>query len=377
MKTTTYIVIALTFLAIGCAGKKKQQTEEETNGPAHSVTLTDEQVQRSGIVLGEPERRAVADVVECTGKIDVPPDHRVSIFAPLPGFLDAVHVLPGEKVRKGQLLLSLHHPDYIQMQKQYIEQSAQLEFMTKEYERQKILAQENANARKTLEQTEAEFKSLKGQVVALEAQLRQLNLPLAAIREGKISERVSIVAPIDGYVSMFTANVGKYMRQDEEIFSIINKEHLHVELQVFEQDAIRMQVGEQVEFFIQGSSTVYEAYVKLVGEEIDPVSRTVNVHGHIEKDYPELKTGMYVNASIHCPLDTLPSLPEEAVVNNGKEYWAFLTADGRTFERVPVTTGTLHDGWLPLLGTLPGRDGYRWVVKGAYFLQAEMEKSSE
>lgn len=368
------IVYILMFLLISCGSENTPDTREKKSSDI--ITLSDAQVSNGNITSGKPVFGSVPHIINCNGIIDVPPDHKISLFAPMPGFLKTIRVLPGQEVKKGEVLFTLSHPDYINLQKQYIEAKNQLQYLEKEYERQKTLSGENATARKNFEKTESEYFTAKGQVAALEAQLRLLQLSPQKVWEGNISETITITSPIQGYISMFKANSGQFMAQDQEILSVINREHLHIELQVFEKDIPLVKKGQKITFTVSGTDKEYGAYVKLIGEEVDPVTRTVNVHGHIENDHPELKTGMYVNAGIYSEADSTYTLPDDALIKEGDNTFGFIAENKNTFKRVRVEVIHEKDG-ISSVSLPEGTEQMTWVLKGAYYLNAEMKKEEE
>lgn len=368
------LFIIILVLMVSC--KNKPNTSTTPKESQSGIKLSNEKITNGNIKWEKPKFGMVPHKINCSGIIDVPPNHKVSLFAPMPGFLKSIKVLPGQEVKKGEVLFTLSHPDYINIQKQYIEFRNQMIFLEKEYERQKILAGENATARKNFEKTESEYLSVKAQVAALEAQLKLLQLPPQKVWEGTISETIIITSPISGYISMFKVNTGQFMAQDQEILSVINREHLHVELQVFEKDISLVKKGQKIDFNISGNDLNYSAFVKLIGEEVDPLSRTINIHGHIEENYPELKTGMFVNASIYAAEDSSFILPETGIVKDGDKTYGFTVENNSDFHRVPVTI--LHQNMGIISVVLPeGTKNKNWVTQGAYYLNAEMMKDEE
>lgn len=368
------LFIIILLLMVSC--KEKPNTSIIPKKSKSGIKLSKDKITNGAIKWDKPKFGMVPHEINCSGIIDVPPDHKVSLFAPMPGFLKSIKVLPGQEVKKGEILFTLSHPDYINIQKQYIELRNQMNFLEKDYERQKILAGENATARKNFEKTESEYLSVKAQVAALEAQLKLLQLSPQKVWDGTISETIVITSPISGYISMFKANTGQFMAQDQEILSVINREHLHIELQVFEKDIALVKKGQKIDFNISGNDINYSAFVKLIGEEVDPLSRTINVHGHIEKNYPELKTGMFVNATINTAEDSSYVLPETGIIKEGNNTFGFVVENNNEFYRLPIHI--LHQDEGVLSVKLPeGTENKNWVTQGAYYLNAEMMKEEE
>lgn len=376
MKTNIVLTVGITLGAIACKKATKEELKPETNSLKNQIVLTEEQEKTAGIESGYLIKTVSPGVIYCNGMIDVPPDAKASIYVPVAGFIEHVYVLPGDKVTKGQRLVSMQHPDYITLQKQYIEVVSQLKLAEKELERQTSLKSDNATTGRLFEKAEADFKVLKSQAGAIEAQLTMLGINPAEVLNGKIYSEVVLTAPFNGYIGNFSANTGKFIRQDEEIMTVLNKEHLHAELRVFEKDILKVKENQPVYFKLTGSNKTYEAYVKLIGKEVDPVSRTVQVHAHIDKNYPEIVSGMFVNAEIHTSADSVYVIPEGALMEEGGRYYCMVDLGQHIFEMQEVIPGSTHEGQTEVLNA----DKFlqqKVVLKGAYSLFAIIKKSKE
>ncbi len=376
MRTTIIIWISITLAVVSCKKDTKEGQNPESASVKNQIVLTEEQVKTAGIETGYLQKSVSPGVVYCNGVIDVPPDAKASIYVPVAGFIQHVYVLPGDKVSKGQRLVSLYHPDYISIQKQYTEVFSQLKLAEKELERQTTLKNDNATTGRIFEKAEAEVKGLKSQVGALEAQLVMLGMNPEEVLNGKIYREVVLSAPFNGYVGNFTSNTGKFIRQDEEIMTVLNKDHLHAELKVFEKDILKVKENQPVYFHLIGSDKTYEAYVKLIGKEVNPLSRTVMVHAHINQHYPEIISGMNVTAEIHTSADSVFVLPEGAIMEEDKHYYCMIDKGQHVYEMIEVIPGITHEGYTEITNAEKLMNE-QIVLKGAYSLFAMIKKSKE
>jgi cobalt-zinc-cadmium efflux system membrane fusion protein len=372
------LIFALSFIIIFSSCKKSldKTVADAIITNSEQLLLTDDQIKTAGIKSGPLLKVISPGVVYCNGIVDIPPDAKASIYVSMPGMIKEIFVLPGDKVNKGQRLVTLSHPSYISLQKQYLEVNAQLTFAESEFKRQSTLKNENATTQKLFDKAESDATGLKNQLGSLEAELKMLGIKIDNLSKGIIQSEVTLYSPFRGYVGNFTVNVGKYIRDDEEIMVILNKDHLHVELKVFEKDIMSVQPKQPVFFQLQGSSKEYKAYVKLIGEEVEPMSRTVNVHAHIEENYPEIVSGMFTTAQIHTNADSVYVLPENSIQEmNGKKYCMIENAKN-TFQLKEIQTGKTHNGMTEVLNFKELHNQYP-VLTGAYFLFAQYQKQKE
>jgi len=380
------------FLIIAC--QKNETTEAETahQEQANTVELTEAQIKTAGIQMGKAEQRQISGVVKVNGLLDVPPQQLVSISVPLGGFLKSTILLQGSKVKKGQLIAVIENPEYIQLQQDYLEASNQLDFLKADYDRQMELASENVNAQKTLQQSKTNYLNGVARKSGLEAKLKLINIDFAALQKGTITSVGNIYSPIDGFVTEVNVNIGKFVNPADVLFEIVDTEHLHAELTIFEKDIPKIKLGQKVRFTLANETTERTAVVYLIGRQIRQ-DRTINIHCHLDKEDKDLLPGMYLKAIVETGGALVTALPDEAIIDyQGKEYVFVPTAaehalnkneaeaqhkEEHHFLMVAVTTGHHESGFTEV--QFP--DGFdlqsEIVVKGGYAILSKMKNVEE
>jgi cobalt-zinc-cadmium efflux system membrane fusion protein len=372
------------------APEEQNQThiEEENN----EVTLTDAQFNTAAITFGTIEMKQISGTFKANGVLDVPPQQKVSISVPMGGFLKSTDLLQGKRVKKGELIAVIENPEYVQMQQEYLEAKSQWEYAQADYERQQKLSQEYINSQKTLQQSKATFQSLKAKVNGLKERIKVSGISLARVERGDIQSAINIYSPISGFVTEVNVNIGKFVNPADILFEIVDTEHLHVELTVFEKDVPKLEIGQRVRFTLANETTERTAKVYLIGREIND-DRTVRVHCHIDKEDIHLLAGMYLKAVIETGKDQVPALPEEAIVDHEGEKFIFVpsedeqtdstkieskehTNESHHFKMVSVQTGNSDMGYVEV--KMPeGIDVSKIVTKGSYALLSKMKNSEE
>jgi cobalt-zinc-cadmium efflux system membrane fusion protein len=242
-------------------------------------------------------------------------------------------------VKKGEVLVTLENQEYIQLQQDYLDNLSKLEFLEAEYKRQLDLANENVNAQKSLQQSKSQFESTRATVKGLEAKLAMINIKPASLAEGKIQSTISLYAPISGFVTTVNVSPGQYVSATEAMFKIVNLEHVHAELEVYEKDIRKIVVGQKVDFQVTGEEQHRTASVYLLGKEISP-ERTVRVHCHLEKEDPSLLPGMFLTANIETASLETDVVPTRAIHSFEGTSIVFFASGENQFKAVPVKTGT-------------------------------------
>ncbi len=369
-----------------CGGEEvtSKNQEEHHDETSESVELTQAQYESAEIALGYVEKRSISGVIAANGLLDVPPQSKVSISAPMAGFVKSTQLLPGSKVSKGQVVAVMENQEYVLLQQEYLENYGQLEFLKSDYERQKELSKENVNAKKSLDQAKANYLTAKGRLEGLTSRLELLNINVSKLQNGKIQNTINLYAPISGYVTKVNTNIGAFVNPTDVIIEIVNTSELHVELTIYEKDIPSIKEGQRVLFTLSNETTQREARVKLIGRQISN-ERSIQVHCDLVKNDKELIPGMYLKAIVETDNAMLTAVPESALVYfEGKSYVFFKEeikhgSQEKTihFEMIEVNAGKSEAGFVAI--TLPSGFDVRkeLVVKGAYSLLAKMKNSEE
>lgn len=386
MKSPIPIFLTLTLIAIiapGCGNQKTEVTvEQKKDMPADEVILTADQYKVAALELGDAEMRNLASVIKVNGQIDVPPQNMVSVSAPMGGYLKSAGLLPGQAVRKGQVLAVIENAVFIEMQQEYLEAKSRMVFLTQELKRQQELRKEEVNAAKTLQQVSSEYNMLIAKMSGLEQRLSLIGISIQSLAPGRISKTSNLYSPINGYVTASNVNRGKYVQPSDVLFELADKSDMHLALQVFEKDVSKLVSGQPI-LFALARETDYkrQARVNLIGKAAKS-DGTVPVHCHIlVLNDPALLPGMYVKALIETRSDKLTALPVSAFVQSGGKDYVFAITDTLqnkyTFKMIPVVKGIEQEGFAALSFPAGFTLNQKIVVKGAYSLLSALKNVEE
>lgn len=371
MKHLFIMTIALTVFSCGSKKEAAVKEADKMESVPNSVTLSEEQFKSLKIQLGGTELRSLSGSIKANGMLDVPPQNLVSISAPLGGFVKSTELLQGMHVNKGQTIVVMEHPDYIQLQQDYLDNKNQLEFLEQEYHRQQDLAKENVNALKSLQQSKSNYLSMKAKVQGLLAKLKMININPSEIESGEIHNTISLTTPISGYVSQVNVNLGQHVNPTDVMFRIVDTEHVHAEAQVFEKDIPQLKIGQRVHIKLSNESKERLAHVYLIGKEIT-AERTVRVHCHLDGEDLNLIPGTFFTATIETGARQAEALSAEALVNfEGKQY-VFIEKDAakHTYKMIEVRVGGTDTDFYEVnfAEPLPAELKNKIVLQGAYHL---------
>lgn len=377
------IVWMLMLGILSCTGSKEETGEKEkapeTEETGNAVELTQAQYETAGIRLGNIGTRSLSGTITANGVIDIPPQNLVSISAPMGGFVRKSDLLQGVKVRKGEVIAVIENPDFIPMQQDYLETQGKLEYAEAEYKRQSELSKEQVNAQKALQLAASELKMLNARLAGLRERIRTAGIDLAALDRGTIVNNAVIRSPIAGSVTAVNVNLGKYVNPTDVMFEIVDTDHLHVELAVFEQDIPKVKLGQLVRFTVSNSPGKEDlAKVYLINQKIND-DRTVRVHCHLENEDHDLLPQNFVKAIIETGATPVNALPDEAIVDFEGRSYVFISQGksgaNHRFEMIEVSRGIAENGFTELKSGL--ENNAQVVVNGAYALLSKLKNAEE
>lgn len=377
MKSSLYILLLISLIVYlpSCGGGTTETggtTAADTLRQEGEIVVTREQYISSGMTLARVDTADFYVSVHANGYIRALPQHRAAISPYQGGFVRNIRVLPGTSVRKGEVLMTLANPDYVTLQQNYLEAKAQLMYLKKEYERQKKLSAENIASQKNLQKTESDYLTTLARYSSLKEQLRLLGISPAGVEKSYFTSQVALRSPIDGVVTSVNTVMGAFVSPEDVVVRISDPRAIHLELDVYENDVLKIKPGQKVLFHVPGQAKkVYSGEIYLTTRNIDDKTRSVKILVRPDQRDMPLLQGMYVEADILTGRTRSPYLPENAVVMEGERAVVLMKTGVRdgdlVFRKKEVKTGRTENGRIEILN--PQVLGDREVLaKGAFFL---------
>ena len=350
--------------------------KESSVGNMYNLTAT--QFTSSEMQLGKLEMKTFHEIVKANGMFDVPPQSRATVSTYFGGTIKHIQLLPGERVKKGQILFTLENPEYVQVQQEYLEAKGQLPYLKSDFERQKNLNQDNITSQKKYLKSESDYTVARVKLEAFSRKLTLMGINPGGLTMENIRTTIDVTSPISGYVTEVNVSSGAFLTPSQTAVSIVNTDHLHLELKIFEKDHPKVEIGQSIKFKSQTSNLKeYQASVHLVNKTVDPKDRTIGIHGHLinERLAAKFNPGMYVEADIFTSTESRVALPMDAIVEvDGKYYVLMLSTsspEGYAFIKKEVTVGSTNNGYAEVLNTNDFKDNSEILVKGAFNLIKE------
>ena len=277
----------VTLLMIGCGA---DPAPKELKEPEPETVVTTE------IAEVQPNQK----VLQVHGTLVVPPSHEATVHPMFAGYVHSIELLPGEKVKKGEVLFELTHPNYLERQRNYLSAQALFKQQEKEWKRQSQLYAEKISSDKEAAEAENLWSQAKASYWAAQAEVKLMGIDVPALEKGVIRPTLYVRAPIDGYVTEVGAHQGMYLSENQAAVTITDLTQMHLELEVFEHQASQLATGQSVSFYLQDRpEQVYSAQIHVINKAINPQTRTLVVHADIDQTVQgTLTPGMFVVAQI-------------------------------------------------------------------------------
>lgn len=374
----SYLFVSAFVLLVACSSKNSASIADNMNSEKSTedvYELSAIQFNSSDMKLGKLEMQEFNEVVKANGMFDVPPQNNASISSYFGGSVKDIELIPGEKVRKGQVLFTLENPEYVQLQQDFLESQGQLTYLKSDYERQKNLYQDNITSQKNYLKSESDYTVTRVKYESLGKKLELLNINPNTLTIENIRTAVNVVAPINGYVTEVYITRGTFLNPSDVAMNIVDADHLHLELNIFEKDIAKVRVGQPIRFSIQeDQSQQYDALVYVVNKTVDAENRTIGVHGHLadEKLTNRFNPGVYVQAEIYTTSDTRLALPQGALMEADNKYYVLVlnsvSNDGYSFVKKEVKIGRSNNEYVEIMNADDFGENTEFMVKGAFAL---------
>ena len=370
--------ILFIFTLTGCGTPESaEQSVSDSLPESDRITMNKAMLEKAGVLTGTITRKVMGASLTVNGVVDVPPQNLVSVSFPPGGYLYSTRLMPGMRIKKGEVIAEMEDPSLVQLQQDYLMARARLTFLEREFARQQTLNADKVSADKVFEQVRSDYEGQRAMVSANAEKLRMIGIVPESLSPERISRRVSLRSPINGFVSKVHVNIGKYVQPADVLFELINPDDIHAALSIFEKDLSRVSIGQKVSIsFVDEPDRVYDGEVILVNRNVDE-DRIAVAHCHFRSKPAQLLPGMFLNARIHVRETEVPALPESAVVRYEQREFVFVESSAGVFDMKVVRTGEKEDGFVEIIGGAEALEGRTLVIRNAYSLLGALKNKAE
>ncbi|WP_051273493.1 efflux RND transporter periplasmic adaptor subunit [Desulfotruncus alcoholivorax] len=372
IKHKVFILLAVWLVILsalaGCGGKQQQSAEgKETVVPVKTAAAVKGVLADTTVVSGKLEALASSDVV--------PGGQGGKVYS--------VNVALGDKVSKGQVLVTLENEAQAAAVRQAKEGVAQCEAALEvskinyeqakaNYERGKQLYESGAIAQAGLggfetayeipyKQAKIDFEQVKT------AALAAARATLASVRQQY--DNCFIKSPINGVVTAVNVDPGELASpaSPTPVVSVVNLAKVVVKATVTENQINAIKQGQKVPVLVSAvSATPFTGVITNIALASDPVSKAYPIKVQIDNPDQKLKPGMFAEVQLAGEKKETLVVPREAVVKIDGRDNVWVINDNKAVSR-PVTTGASDGKNIEIKDGL--KEGEQVVVSGQDSLQ--------
>ncbi|HEX7190535.1 MAG TPA: efflux RND transporter periplasmic adaptor subunit [Thermoanaerobaculia bacterium] len=318
-----------------------------------------------------PERNAVASGV--SGRLAWDEDHTSRVFPAVSGRIVEILANPGQSVAAGAVLARVKSPEFSQAQADARKALADVKAAERALARARDLFQHGAASAKDVDDAEADDTR-----ASSEKERAMATLTLYGGNTSSGDGVFAIRAPIGGVVVEKAVNPGQEIRSDQvsdkPLFVISDPRRLWLYLDVTEGDVAALKPHLQVVVRARAvPGRVFYGRVEVVGEGLDPTTRTIKARCLVDNSEKLLRAEMYVTADITSAASGV-DVPTKAIFLKDNQPYVFIESAPGAFVKQPVTLGPENNGRSVVIKGVSA--GQKVVTEGCLLLEATLEGES-
>ncbi|MDZ7630663.1 MAG: efflux RND transporter periplasmic adaptor subunit [Gemmatimonadaceae bacterium] len=325
-------VLALTCVMLSACGSEKPAPAAAGAGvgtpPRDTAFLTAEALVSSGLTIEEARRVAWRDAWQLPARLVLDPTSTQALGSIVEGRVTQVRVQPGDRVRRGQVLVTIHSHELTSAHNELqqamagraeADNAAQLAVAAAARAERLFTAQagslaelERARAARTA--AEAGQRRAAAEYERASEMVSHLRPP-GAIQRSVDPEDVLVRAPFDGVIVARHAEPGAVVTPGASLVTVSRTGQILLAMSVPEAALGAARVGSQVEFSVPAyPGRAFTGRVTRVSPVLDSLSRTADVFAAVDNRNGELRGEMTAAASLFgVSRDSVTAVPIGAI----------------------------------------------------------------
>ncbi|WP_081211857.1 efflux RND transporter periplasmic adaptor subunit [Salegentibacter sediminis] len=355
MKTRILLTLGLAAtLFISCGDNEKENIKEVA---AIQVT-TSTPVSASGGKL------SVSGTVEA--------ENNATLSTRMMGYINKVHVNIGDKVKKGQVLVSINNAD-LQAKRAQVnaginEATVAFQNAKKDYERFQALFAENSASQKEVDDITANYEMAKARLESAKAMKNEIDAQFAY---------ANIRAPFSGVVTNKFVENGDMANPGMPLIAIEAPGDFEIRASVPEASIGAVKTGEEVEVLIKSLDQALKGKVVEVSSSSSKTGGQFPVKIALEKTDLPVRSGMY--ATVQFPIETDEktqgpvTVSKEAIITQGDLHGVYTVSQQNTAMLRWLRLGRSYGDRVEVLSGLSADEAYIISAEGKLYNGAKVK----
>ena len=370
MLNQKYLALLLVTIALASC-TEQTETPKAPSSPVYQrggLHYPEQHPQLKLLALS-PVRQAQVEKIELPARLVWNEEKTQRVYSAFSGRVGIISVDLGQQVSTGQVLAKLSSPEFGAAQSEAQRAQADLSLARQTNERQQKLFEIGVIARKELDQSNAEVKRNEAAFELAQNRIKIYENPSA------INLELALRAALNGVVVERNINPSQELRPDlnqAPLFVISDPTSLWLQIDAQERDLASLSPGSAIDVKVSAlGDRVYPARLSVVGEQIDPVTRSIKLRAIVSNLDRSLKSEMLAKAVYQKQSKGLLEVPSAAVFLRGKQHAVFVAVSSASFELREVDVAELGtDRTLIRTGL---QEGEQVVTQNALLLLREIK----
>lgn len=339
----------------------KYADEQAASMAPGSVMISAAKQQLIGVRTVEAKRETLVRDVRTTAQITADETKVAHVHVKINGFIEQVFVdYIGQLVKKGQPLFTIYSPDLVSTQEEY------------------LIAKRGEKTLGTSPFTEVSQGS-QSLLRSARERLKLWDISDEQIKKldetGEVSRTLTFYSPITGFVMDRKTFPQTSVNPDTELYTVSDFSTVWANADIFEYEVPFVKVGQHAEMQLSYyPGKTWNGRVSFIYPTVDPTTRTVKVRMEFSNPDFKLKPQMFADVELKINYGNQIVVPQEAVLDSGKEQRVFVAKGDGYFEPHAITTGAKLDGKVVVLSGL--KAGETVVSSGNFLVDSESRLKS-
>lgn len=303
------------------------------------VTISPRVENNLGVRTQTVSQRPFVPEINTVGLLEFNQHTLWQINSRVSGWIEKLYVnTEGEKLVKGQKLLSLYSPELVKAQEELLN----------------ALRIGNKNL----------IASSKNRLSALGISQDQISQISSS---KKVNQTITIYAPESGYITKLGVREGAYISPAAQIIEAGQLDDIWLQAEVFESQAGLVRVGDKGEMQLDSfPGRTWHGEVDYIYPELNAATRTLKVRVKFDNQDMQLKPNMFAKLKLLSQAQaTAVQIPREAVIRAGNFDRVVLAKGDGKYQSVRVTLGRESAGYIEVKDGVNAGDS---IVTSAQFL---------
>jgi membrane fusion protein (multidrug efflux system) len=276
-------------------------------------------------------------------------DQNAQIFAEAPGKINSIKVKEGDKVKKGQVLMTI---DSRIVNNQIDELKGRLTLAKTVFEKQEALWKKNIGSEIQFLESKNNYESLQQNIETLQAQ----------------QAMYTVTAPFSGVIDEITPKVGEMANPAMPAFRLINTDIMYVKADITERYLGQIKEGDKVMIEFPSANAKVESKIDRIGSFINPNNRSFKIKLLLDNADKTLKPNMLGELKVRdYKSDSTVVIPTALIqiTPTGEEFvYVVKNEEGRTIAvKTMIKSGMTYDNNSEVIEGLNGSE--KLVNRGA------------